>query len=45
VAGRGEEAFIGRYAQAIHLAVGVLDCTRTYPGESLPEPEGGARKN
>ena len=39
VAGGCKEAFVGGYAEAVNLRVGVLDRTRTDSGESLPEPK------
>lgn len=43
VAGRGEEALVGRDAQAVDLGVWVLDRARADAGEGLPEPMGGAQ--
>ncbi len=37
VAGGGDEAFVGRNAEAVDLRVGVLDRARADAGQSLPE--------
>jgi hypothetical protein len=38
MAGGGEEAFVGRDAEAIDLRVRMLDCARADAREGLPEP-------
>ena len=30
-------SFVGRYAEAVHLAVGMWDCSRTDAAEGFPE--------
>jgi hypothetical protein len=38
VAGGGQEALIGGYAQAVHLGIWMLNGARADAGKGLPEP-------
>lgn len=38
VAGCGEIALIGSYAETVYLGVGMLNCAGAYSGECFPEP-------